>query len=163
MDDETRKLLGDIIIEAKTAKKSEDLVREFKLALNGAGVEIEEVPQAKYFAAGMNGVEILVLAHESRKDEWWGITEDIVKRVRAASARREKGIIWGAALIDKSHRRGYWIRGENILKLRTLGLVTMGGGQYHFKHDDLQRKPDLAPYFWTVDKFLAHSGLREPS
>ena len=163
MDDEIRKSLGDIIFKAKAAKKSEDLVREFKLALNDAGVEIEEVPQAKYFAAGMNGVELLVLAHESRKDGWWGITEDILERVRAAAARREKGLIWGAAFLDKSHRRGYWIRGENILKLKTLCLVTIGGGQYHFKHDDLQRKPDLAPYFWTMDKFLAHSGLREPS
>ena len=68
-----------------------------------------------------------------------------------ANARREKDLIWGAALIDRSHNRGFWICGDNILKLKALGLVTLGKVQYHFKHDDLERKRDLAPYFWTVD------------
>ena len=160
MDDEKRKSLGDIIIGAKTTKKSEGLVREFKLAPIGAGVEIEEASQGKYFAAGMNGVEILVLAHESTKDEWWGISEGIVERVRAANARREKVITWGAALLDKGHRREYWISGENILKLKALGHVRNFGGQYQFKHDDLQRRPDLALYFWKIDNFLTLSGLK---
>jgi hypothetical protein len=159
MDDETRKLL-DGIIGARTAKKSEVLVCEFKRALNGAGVEIKEDPQAKYFAAGMDGVEVLVLAHESAEVGWWGITEDIVKRVLEANARREKAITWGAALIDKSHSRGFWIRGENILQLKALGLVKLGKVQYHFKHDDLERRPGRAPYFWTIAQFLAHSGLK---
>lgn len=162
MDEESVKRLKEIT-ERPSEIKPKGLVRRFKSGLKEAGVEIEEATGAKYFAAGMSGVEILVLAHESTKDGWWGITEDIVERVKASDALREKGVTWGAALLDKSHSRGYWVLGENISKLKTLGLVTLGKVQYHFKHDDLQRKPDLAPYFWTIDEFLTHSRLRKTS
>jgi hypothetical protein len=162
MDEDSLRGLRESIEECSEADRK-DLVRQFKIALKEASVEIEEATGAKYFAAGMSGVEILVLAHESTKDGWWGITEDIVRRVSHSERLKDSGVSWGAALIDKSPRRGFWVPGENIFQLKTLGLVRLGEVQYHFKRADLEKKPDLAFSFFSVPEFLRVSGLKRES
>lgn len=137
------------------------LVRQFTKALGEAGVEIQDSPTAKYFVAGRGDVSVIVLAHESTKDGWWGILKHIIDRIIGLEKVKTREVGWGAALLDKDYKRGYWIMGENIFELKTLCLVSLGKkGQYHFKHENLRKKPGMARYFYSIEEFLSVSGLK---
>ena len=140
-----------------------DLVGKFKNALKDTDVEIAEDPVAKYFAAKTEDVTLFLLAHESNLSKgWWGIHHDIVDRVRNSEPVRTNHIGWGAVLLHKTIQRGYLIQGDNILRMKTLRLVTLGKeGQYHFNQDKLDEMPDLAKCFFSINKFLLLSGLRK--
>lgn len=56
----------------KFNRNPEDLVAKFKQLLRKEGVEIEGTSGAKYFAAGIHGRIVVVLAHESREVGFWG-------------------------------------------------------------------------------------------
>ena len=161
---EENKGLSDLLIavsEVCELSSDKDPVRKFKRALVEAGVEIKEYPPAKYFAAGMGGDPMILLAHESTEVGWWGILKDIIDRVIGLETVKTHKVGWGAALLDKDYKRGYWISGENIFALKTLCLVSLGKeAQYHFKHENLRKKPGLAPYFYSIEEFLSVSGLK---
>ena len=46
--------------------------------------------------------------------------------------------------MDTDHRRGYWIIGENIKKLKEkFLLIETQQGQFHFKNKDLEKERNL--------------------
>jgi len=151
--------LNEIIDSLRT----EDLVSQFKRALKDAGVEIAEDPVAKYFAAETVDATLLVLAHESTLEKgWWGIHSDIVERAKNSERVKMNHVGWGAVLLHKSFQRGYWIRGDDIFRMKTLCRVTLGKeGQYHFNGDSLENSPEFANQFFSVKTFLKLSGLQK--
>src|SRR5207253_10303619 len=109
----------------------------------------------------MQGIPVIVIVHESTEIGWWSILKDIIDRVTDIEIVKTNKVGWGAALLDKDYKRGYWISGENIFALKTLCLVSLGKeAQYHFKHENLRKKPGLAPYFYSIEEFLSVSGLK---
>lgn len=141
----------------------EDLVGKFKNELKDAGLEIAEFSGAKYFAANKDDVTLFLLAHESNLSKgWWGIHHEIVDRIIHSEPVRTKHVGWGAVLLHKTCRRGYWIPGDDIIKLKTLCLVTLGNeGQYHFNQDNLDKAPRLAKPFFSIKTFVSISALQK--
>ncbi|SPP64637.1 hypothetical protein [Nitrospira lenta] len=142
--------------------RSDDLVGKFKKELVDAGVKIAEDRVAKYFAAEKE-IALLLLAHESNLEKgWWGIHQDIVARVINSEPVKTNHLGWGAILLHKSCRRGYWIPGDDLFQLKTLRLVTLGNeGQYHFNQDNLDKAPGIAKQFFSIKTFLLQSGLQK--
>lgn len=140
----------------------EDLVGKFKNELKDAGLEIVEFSGAKYFAANKENITIFLLAHESNLSKgWWGIHHEIVDRIIQSEPVRTKHVGWGAVLLHKTCRRGYWVPGNDIFQLKTLRLVTLGNeGQYHFNQDNLDKAPSLAKPFFSIKTFVSISGLQ---
>lgn len=153
-------LTEDNIIELEPI---DPLFGKFVQSLKETGVEIRgyHYPRAKYFTAVKNNRQLIVLVHESQKDEWWGVLRDIVERVEKLV--KDRKILWGAALLDKSHCRGYWIPGDIIPMLKQRSLITLTkpgqSQQYHFKEKDLEKVSNMAPYFVSVEGFLKLVGL----
>ena len=150
--------LGEIL----DSLRPDNLIGKFKKELLDAGVKIAEDRVAKYFAAEKE-IVLFLLAHESNLDKgWWGIHQDIVERVSNSEPVKTNRIGWGAILLHKTCRRGYWIPGDDIFKLKTLCLVTLGNeGQYHFNQDNLDKSPGIAKQFFSIKTFLRQSGLEK--
>lgn len=139
------------------------LVDQFKEFLDEAGVEVRTSSQGKYFRATKDGIALVILAHESTKVGWWGILKSHVDELEKDAEKPEYNLNgWGAVLLHKGPRMGYWIKGENVLELIRLGLVSLSGqGQYLFADKVLEKKSGLASYFFSVKGFLKLSGLPE--
>lgn len=151
MDDETRKTLSEIM----GSSKPRDLVEEFKSHLREAGIEIKEFHQAKYCAALKHGKTTFLLAHGSTTpDGWWGIPEEHVKSLESESEKA--GISsWGAVLLHKAPRRGYWLSSEHLLEIiDIIPLRADTQGKYHLTSDLLDSQSELAPPFFSIQKFL---------
>ena len=156
MDEEARKMLSEIM----GSSKPRDLVEEFKGYLREAGVEIKEFHRGKYFAATKHGKTTFLLAHESSiKDGWWGIPEEHIKTLESESEKA--GISnWGAVLVHKASRRGYWLSSENLFELiDIIPLKPDTQGKYHFTSDLLDSQAELAPPFFNIAKFLDLAGI----
>ena len=147
---------------SKIFQPPQDLVMQFKDKIKAAGVDIEELPRAKYFLAARNDSTVLVLAHESAESvRWWGLGRDLVERVQEVDDVKANRTQWGAALLDGHPTKGYWIWGHDLSKLkeiRGLGLDKTGR-QYHFNGDELDRHPSLVKSFFTIERFLRTVGL----
>ena len=141
----------------------ECLVDQFRKFLEEAGVEIRTSAQGKYFRATKAGVSLVILAHESTEVGWWGILKSHIDELEKEAGKPENNLKgWGSVLLHKGSSRGYWIKGENILELIRHSLVSLTGqGQYLFSDKVLEKRPVLAPYFFSVKGFLKLSGLPE--
>jgi hypothetical protein len=156
MDEEARKILSEIM----GSPKPRDLVEEFKSYLRDSGVVIKEFHQGKYFAATKRGATTFLLAHESTTmDGWWGIPEEHVKMLESESEK--VGISnWGAVLVHKASRRGYWISSDHLLELiDIIPLRPDKQAKYHLTSDLLDSQAELAPPFFSIAKFLDLTGM----
>ena len=150
---EMSKILEDVCQNYPT-KAPNKLVEKFIKSLQEKQVEVERPTNlaAKYFV-GRKKNEVLILAHESTKMDWWAVNKPIIDRII------NENFLWGIALLD-GDCRGFWIPGENFFKLTEGGIVTLGkAGQYHFNKSLLEKMPNLVFSFFTVPKFLKLSGL----
>ena len=149
-----------MLSEIMGSSEPRDLVEEFKGYLREAGIEIKEFHRGKYFAATRHGKTTFLLAHESRiTDGWWGIPEEHCKTLKSESEKA--GISnWGAVLLHKASRRGYWINSEHLLELiDIIPLKPDKQGKYHFTSDLLDSQAELAPPFFSIAKFLDRAGI----
>lgn len=158
MNEETKKVLDELI-------GPPDLIEQFVVLLKDKEINVEQREhdkRAKYFLATNTDRKVLVLAHESSKDGWWGVGGDLVRRARNGAEDPTFSLTgWGAALIDEKPNRGYWVSGEAILELSEIGLVRLDlQEKYHFNRKVLQAQTELAPSFSSIEKFLQLSGLK---
>jgi hypothetical protein len=140
---------------------SPDLVEQFRDSLHILGFKLEpEIYDGKFkvFGAERVGRSIIILAHESDKIGFWGVGMKHVQRLRSVAEENSLGC-WGAVLIDRSSRRGFWIEGSNIESLAD-SLTRRG---YFLFHDaKLARNRELAHYFFSVEEFLRMTGFIGP-
>lgn len=157
MIEETKKILEELIAPPDLIQQFVALLKEKKI-----GVEQRDDRRAKYFLATNTDKKILVLAHESSKDGWWGIGGDLIGRVRKLEEERKFDLTgWGAALIDEKPDRGYWLTGDAILELNEIGLVRLDSqGKYHFNRNVLQAQTELVNAFSSIERFLLLTGLK---
>lgn len=157
--------LRRVFEELKSASGPANLVEEFQDLLRAEGVEVEGTTGAKYFAAMKEGRTIIVLAHESTDQGFWGIRRKVVERCQGV-AHEKKGELqgWGAALLDGSPQRGFWVEGDTIRQLYEAGVIqySSSNDQYLFVAKELRKVPDRALYFIGIGEFLERSGLVEP-
>ena len=150
---EGHELMEAVCREFPDKKAPHKLVEKFIESLRKERVEVERPTNfaAKYFVGGKKNT-VAILAHESTKTDWWGVSKQIIDRII------DKKILWGIALLDGGCR-GFWIPGENFLELTKLKIVTLGKtNQYHFNKSTFE-KSDLVIGFFTVTKFIKISGL----
>ena len=76
MIEETKKILEELIAPPDLIQQFVALLKEKKI-----GVEQRDDRRAKYFLATNTDKKILVLAHESSKDGWWGIGGDLIEEL----------------------------------------------------------------------------------
>ena len=157
MDEETKKVLEELF-------GPPDLIEQFIGLLKARDVSIEKHEhgiRTKYFLATKVDRSVVVLAHESTKDGWWGIGADLISRVNKVAEDPKFGLgSWGAALIDQKPSRGYWVPGEAISELHGIGLVTLDSqGKYHFHRPILEAQTELVHSFASIEKFLKLAGL----
>ena len=137
-----------------------DLVTQFKRLLNNTGIETKDYsPPAKYFRAKKNDSRVFMFAHESTKDRWWGVSCDLIERVRQEKHVKSGLIQWGIVLLDGYPTKGYWIPAENLDKLKQLGGAKELDLQFQFHGDTIDLHPQLAPPFFSIPKFLKLTGL----
>lgn len=140
------------------------LVEPFMQLLRDAGVEVRPTfdSREKWFRATCGARAIVILAHESNRDEWWGIQKKDAEQLKSEALKDEHGLIgWGAALLDKDARRGYWIKGDNLFELeRLLAIKPNKKGLYEIKATKIQLHPHLAVFFSSTKKFVAVSELK---
>ena len=158
MNEETRSILDELI-------GPPSLTEQFVTLLKEEGLDIKqsrEHDRAKYFFVTNMDNKVIVLAHESSKDGWWGIGGNLIACAMEDAAKPEISLTgWGAALIDKKPDRGYWVSGEAILELSEIGLIRLDSqSKYHFNCNVLQAQAELAPTFSTIETFLRLSGLK---
>ncbi len=156
IDERTKEILHDLF-RSIPRKSPKGLVKKFIDDLKDHGVEIltsEYFPNWKFFAAEKNGRELIILAHESTNIEFWGQGKDIVDRIK------DKPIDWGIVLLEKDHRRGFWIHKDYFFDLVRDGMVTMDSENKNYKFNAyrLREKPELAKTFWALKKFLNFVG-----
>jgi len=153
---EGHELMEAVCREFPDKKAPHKLVEKFIESLRKERVEVERPTNfaAKYFVGGKKNT-VAILAHESTKTDWWGVSKQIIDRII------DKKILWGIALIN-GDCRGFWIPGENFPELTKLKIVTLGkkrkNEQYHFNRSTLE-KSDLVFGFFTMTKFIKISGL----
>ena len=149
-----------MLSEIMESYEPRDMVEEFKGYLREAGVEIKESRRGKYCAATKHGKTTFLLAHESSiKDGWWGIPEEHIKTLKSES-EKAGDFYWGAVLVHKTSRRGYWISSEHLLELiDIIPLKPDKQGKYHITSDLLDNQAELAPPFFSIAKFLDLAGI----
>lgn len=156
MDESTKETL-DELFHAFPSKAPEGIVKKFIDDLEDQGVEIiksDKFPNTKFFAAEKNGRVLIILAHESTNIEFWGQGKDIIDRIK------DKPIDWGIVLLDKDHRRGFWIDRRCLFALVKDGVVTMDKNNkvYKFNAYKLEKRSDLAKGFMSLMQFLRFVG-----
>ena len=153
---EGHELMEAVCREFPDKKAPHKLVEKFIESLQEKEVMVERTTNlaAKYFV-GRKKNAVAILAHESTKTDWWGVSKQIIDRII------DKKILWGIALIN-GDCRGFWIPGENFPELTKLKIVTLGkkrkNEQYHFNRSTLE-KSDLVFGFFSMTKFIKISGL----
>ena len=158
MNEEIRSILEGLI-------GPPSLTEQFITLLKEKGLDIKQSPEhdrAKYFFVANTDKKVIILAHESSKDGWWGIGGSLNASAMKDAGKPEISLTgWGAALIDKKPDRGYWVSGEAILELSEIGLIRLDSqSKYHFNRNVLQEQTDLAPTFSNIETFLQLSGLK---
>jgi hypothetical protein len=139
-----------------------DLVEQFRDSLHLLGFKLEpEIYDAwcKIFGAEKDGRKIIILAHESgERRGFWGVGRHHVQRLRSV-AEEHRLECWGAALIDQSPRRGFWIEGSNI---ESLADGPNRKGNFLFHDEKLERNREIAHYFFCIEEFLRITGFIGP-
>ena len=157
MNEDLRNILDELI-------GPPGLTKQFLMLLEEKGLDIKQSrdhDRAKYFFVTNGDKKVIVLAHESSNDGWWGIGGSLIASAMEDVAKPENNLTdWGAALINKKPDRGYWVSAEAILELRDIDLIRLDSqNKYHFNRNVLQAQEDLAPPFATIETFLRLSGL----
>lgn len=123
-----------------------------------AGIEVRPTldSRQKWFRAACGARAIVILAHESDHDGWLRIQKKNAEQAKSEALKDEHALIgWGAALLDKDARRGYWIKGDNLFELEMLYATKPNKkGLYEIKATKIQLHPHLAVFSLALKSSL---------